>query len=66
MSYIEDQLFNKRQIDAAPIMCANNQLMEVKAIGETKLKLKCEDVSLKEVLHVPDLGVNLLSVSKIV
>lgn len=39
--------------------------MKVKSIGDTALDLH-EDVTLNNVLHVPDLGVNLLSVSKIV
>lgn len=66
MSYDGEKILNKQQPNTADIVCANNQTMKVKAVGETKLKLKNEDVSLKEVLHVPELGVNLLSVSKMV
>lgn len=52
------------------ISAANNAKMEVKATGQVNVIVDCEgnikNVPVTEVLHVPDLSVNLLSVSQIV
>lgn len=40
--------------------------MNVKTVGNTMIKLNNNDIEVKNVLHVPDLVANLLSVNKIV
>lgn len=60
-----ERLKNLRATDSKDIMCANKERMQVKAMGDSTLSLDA-DVTLNNVLLIPNLGVNLLSVSKIV
>lgn len=48
------------------IVTANNQKMNVYGSGNTSINVNNEDIDIKNVLYVPNLSVNLLSVSKIV
>lgn len=66
MTHSAERLKNVRSTNSMEIMCANKEKMQVKAVGDTALNLQENDVALNGVLHVPTLGVNLLSVSKIV
>lgn len=59
-------LFNKQNSTIKEILAANNESMQVKSVGKTVLKLNKDEIEVKNVLHVPDLTVSLLSVSKIV
>lgn len=48
------------------IVSANNSKMNVKNVGKTILRLNENEIEVGDVLHVPDLVANLLSVNKIV
>lgn len=66
MTHESDILVNKRPANVDDITCANNDTLKVKSSGDTILKLADSEIPMSDVLHVPDLGVNLLSVSQIV
>jgi len=55
-----------REMTNGNITAANNEKMPIKAVGSTKINLKDNEVTVSDVLHVPKLGANLLSVAKIV
>lgn len=61
-----DILQNIKPSKAFPITSANNAKMAVKQVGDTMLKINNEEIEIKDVLHIPDLACNLLSVNKIV
>jgi hypothetical protein len=48
------------------ITVANNQQISVKGVGDTNVKFGTDTVNIKNVLYVPDLRTNLLSVSQTV
>lgn len=48
------------------ITSANNAKLQTKGMGKAKLTVNSNEIDINEVLHVPDLVANLLSVSKIV
>lgn len=58
-------LKNKKACDMAPITAADNQKMQVKSYGEATIEPNGKPIEIKNVLHVPELAVNLLSVSRI-
>lgn len=66
------KFFNKDfQEKNAEVTIANNSTMQVRGVGQVEIntkvgKFKEENVTFREVLHIPDLYINLLSVSKIV
>lgn len=55
-----------KEVDDGEITAANNEKMGIKAVGNTKIELVNNEVTVNNVLHVPKLGVNLLSVAQIV
>lgn len=59
-------LSNKQDSQIKEIVAANNEKMQVNSVGKALLKLNENEIEVKNVLHVPNLSVNLLSVSKIV
>jgi hypothetical protein len=59
-------LNNIQRSSTETIVGANDGKMSVIGEGNTTLKLKNFDVDMNQVLFVPELGVNLLSVNKIV
>lgn len=58
-------LSNIKNVGVKNIITANNTKMPVKCIGEATLKLEKEEIQVNDVMHVPDLVANLLSVYKI-
>lgn len=70
MSGRDDWLQNRNVPLIDEISAANNAKMEVISTGQVDVIVDCEGqakkVSVNEVLHVPDLSVNLLSVSQMV
>lgn len=63
-----DILTEKRALSSAnKIISANNAKMSVQSTGKTVLKLQdASEIEVRNVLHVPELAANLLSVSSIV
>lgn len=62
-----DILENKQpSTNHADIQSASDDAMKVLGYGKVTLKTLSKEIPVKKVLHVPDLAVNLLSVSKIV
>ena len=59
-------LTNIKQMDTKNIVSANNCKMPVKCVGNMQLNLNNNVVDINNVLYVPDLIANLLSVNKIV
>jgi hypothetical protein len=55
-----------KEMNNGSITAANNEKMPIKAVGNTKIKLCDNEVTVSDVLHVPKLGANLLSVAQIV
>ena len=70
MSMKRDCLTSLNQPVKSEIVCANNSRLSVKGIGDMKLQVAVQkdvkDVSINNILYIPDLCVNLLSVSQIV
>lgn len=66
MTHEVQRLTNLRPSEVNKITIANNDVMKVKNVGDTILQLADSEIKMHDVLHVPDLGVNLLSVSQIV
>lgn len=69
MSFVQDQLSNlKSNKSNLEITVANNNKLYSKGSGDVENIFSCEDndssVSIKDVIYVPDLNANLLSVSK--
>jgi len=62
----ENLLFDANECENVNIFTASNQAMKVNSVGNTRIKLNDENVTVKGVLHVPESSANLLSVSKIV
>lgn len=69
MTMHRDWLTGTKDFDVPHIRAANNQLMKVDCIGAMNFSVKtegiCKEFRVKEVLCVPDLTANLLSVSQI-
>lgn len=59
-------LSNKQKCNVTEIRAANGEAMKVNFMGKTTLCLNQNEVEVNNVLHVPGLNVNLLSVGKIV
>lgn len=59
-------LANKQNCEVTEIKAANGESMKVNGTGTTTLMINNNKIDVKNVLHVPGLSVNLLSVSKIV
>lgn len=57
-------LKNMRTPDIKSVVIASNKSLQCEAKGEAVLKLNESDVEIKNVLHIPELGFNLLSISK--
>lgn len=66
MTHEAGRLTELRSTDVDNIKIANDEVIKVKSVGDTVLRLVNNDINIHDVLHVPDLGVNLLSVSQIV
>lgn len=67
MSMRKDWIVNCKNISNQEITIANNQKVSCNATGEIKVKLKDDSTrTITEVMYVPDLSANLLSVSKMV
>lgn len=66
MTPYKELLGNYRNIHDREIITANNARMPVKYAGDGKLNIGHGDIEITDVLHVPNLGTNLLSVQKIV
>lgn len=66
MSPHSDILFEKRNASVSDITIANNECLKVECVGKSSVKLNNENIEVNDVLHIPKLGVNLLSVYKIV
>lgn len=65
MTPFENLLNNKKTTNVNNIMTANNAKMQPKYAGDAVLKLNESDVVIRDILHVPELAVNLLSINKI-
>lgn len=59
-------LSNCKRTTINEILTANDEQMLVKCSGDAKLSLNAEEVSVNNVMYVPDLSANLLSVSQMV
>lgn len=59
-------LLDLKKSPISEIVAANNDKMPVNGTGSVKLRLNENEIEVKEVLHVPNLTTNLLSVAKIV
>lgn len=59
-------LANKQKCEIGGIKAANGETMKVKGIGNAKLNIDGKQIDVNNILHVPNLSVNLLSVGKIV
>lgn len=71
MSMRDDWMTNKsHQKPISDILVANNSSMSVNSVGQILLDVdsngKCYTVPINDVLHIPDLSINLLSISQIV
>lgn len=70
MTMRENWLKEKCAATVDKILAANNSVMEVKSTGQVNVQIVCKDevkqITVNNVLHVPDLSVNLLSISQIV
>lgn len=61
----DDILRNVRNTDVNHVIAANDSKMTVKKAGDAEVNFDGNEIEIKNVLHVPDLMVNLLSISKI-
>lgn len=59
-------LKNAKSSNIAPIVSANNEKMEVKKVGDASVIVNNGEITMNNVLYIPDLACNLLSVHKIV
>lgn len=66
MTFDVSRLENLKTTNVEDITVANNDVMKVSNVGDTTLRLSNNNIPMRDVLHVPNLGVNLLSVSQIV
>lgn len=66
MSPFSDILIDKKKACVGDITTANNAKMQVECMGKSLMRMNDEVISVNEVLHVPKLGANLLSVHKMV
>lgn len=70
LTAMESWIMNKRSIQEKEIIVANSNKLKVSCIGDVKIVTKtdaCEfDVPVKDVLCVPELTTNLLSVSQLI
>lgn len=58
-------LINKKATSVDSIMAANSAKMPTKQAGDAKMQLSGEVIEIQDILHVPGLAVNLLSINKI-
>lgn len=66
MSPFDDILTDKRSSSVDQITTAGSDSLEVKCMGKGRMHLDSEIVDVKDVLHIPKLSANLLSVYKMV
>lgn len=66
MTFDANFVLNKGSAEVREIFCANGQTMKVNSVGNGILKTENGNIPVEKVYHVPELGVNLLSVNKIV
>lgn len=66
MTFDSHCLTNITKSTISDILAANNEQMKVKCVGNAKLRFGGNDVDVNDVLLVPDLSTNLLSVAQIV
>lgn len=66
MTNTDKHLRNAREVHVDNIVSASDAKMQVKNIGDTTIKINSETIDIHDVMHVPGLVANLLSVSKIV
>ncbi|KAJ6645813.1 Retrovirus-related Pol polyprotein from transposon TNT 1-94, partial [Pseudolycoriella hygida] len=66
MTPFGDIVNKKVQCSIKHIATANDSKMKVNCVGSVNLNISDNHIEAKEVLHVPELSVNLLSVSKLV
>lgn len=60
-------MLNKKQLPSCnEIVTANNSKLQVKAVGNARIKFHENEIEIADILHVPNLAVNLLSVHKMV
>lgn len=62
----DDMLFNKKQPPVKEITTASNTRIQVSSIGDCNMKFEGKKVHVSNILHVPGITANLLSVSKMV
>lgn len=62
----EKLLTSKKNSLVDKIMSANGTAMNVNCVGKTSLNINDQEIEINEILHVPELSVNLLSAAKIV
>lgn len=65
MTPYEEFTLNKQNSSVRNISTANSSDMPVKSVGDMKIKVQNKELSMSEVLHVPQLSANLMSVYKI-
>lgn len=66
MTSHEDWLSELRSTSVKEIVTANNKKMAVSGTGKVVLRVNDEDVGVKDVLYVPELTTNILSVNQMV
>lgn len=66
MTPFGDIVDEKAKSDINEVLTASDNNLEVKCMGRVNLKISNNNVEVNDCLHVPDLSVNLLSVSSIV
>lgn len=66
MTSNKDIFFNKKQADIAKITVASGEQMNVEFAGDSKLDTGNESIEVRNILYVPQLSANLLSVHKMV
>lgn len=60
-------MLNEKQLPSCnEIVTANNSKLQVKAVGSAQIKFRENEIEIADILHVPNLAVNLLSVHKMV
>lgn len=64
MTPVNELIREKKKPNVSEILAANNASMKVVNTGNVDLKLNNVNLSINDVLHVPDLSANLLSVSR--
>lgn len=55
----ENKLCESKNANVSPITTANNDKMQVEKVGSACLNLNNIDIEVKDILHVPNLAVNL-------